>query len=267
VFALFVMAGGVPIAAHDLWIDPTAFFPEPGKIVGLRLRVGQDLLGDPLPRDPDLINQFVVVDPTGRKPIVGRDGADPAGLMRVSGPALLVVGYRSNPSPITLAADKFNDYLKDEGLDAVAAARSRDHRTNADAREIFARCAKSLILSGPPSERQSDQTLGFPLELVAEKNPYLLRTGNDLGVRLTYENQPLPGALVMALNRSNPEAKLAARSDRNGRVSFRLPAEGFWLIKTVHMIPAPAGSNADWESFWASLTFELKNTTAGSVPK
>ena len=30
-----------------------------------------------------------------------------------------------------------------------------------------------------------------------------------------------------------------------------------WLIKAVHMIPAPAGSNAEWASFWASLTFEL----------
>jgi len=267
VFALVVMASGASVAAHDLWIEPTAFFPEPGKIVGVRLRVGQDLLGDPLPRDPDLINQFVVVDPSGRRPIVGRDGADPAGLLRVTSPALLVVGYRSNPSPIVLAADKFNAYLRDEGLDAVAAARSRDHRTNADAREIFARCAKSLILSGPPSERQGDQTLGFTLELVAEKNPYLLHTGDDLGVRLTYENQPLAGALVIALNRSNPAAKLTARSDRNGRVSFRLPAEGFWLIKAVHMIPAPSGSNADWESFWASLTFELRNPTAGTATK
>jgi hypothetical protein len=32
-----------------------------------------------------------------------------------------------------------------------------------------------------------------------------------------------------------------------------------WLIKAVHMIPAPAGSKAEWASFWASLTFELRN--------
>jgi hypothetical protein len=29
-----------------------------------------------------------------------------------------------------------------------------------------------------------------------------------------------------------------------------------WLIKAVHMIPAPAGTNAEWQSYWASLTFE-----------
>ena len=49
----------------------------------MRLRVGQDLLGDPIPRDPSLINQFIVEDAAGRKPVVGRDGADPAGFVRV----------------------------------------------------------------------------------------------------------------------------------------------------------------------------------------
>src|SRR5712691_5042351 len=59
--------------AHDMWIDPTTFSPESGQIVGVRLRVGQDFLGDPLPRDPTLINQFVFEDAAGRKPLVARD--------------------------------------------------------------------------------------------------------------------------------------------------------------------------------------------------
>src|SRR5437867_2020675 len=175
VVAFALLFGGVSMAAHDLWIEPTAFFPEAGKVIGVRLRVGQDLQGDPLPRDPDLIKEFVVVEPTGRKPVVGRDGADPAGLLRVSGFGLLVVGYRSNPSPIVLGAAKFNQYVKDEGLDAVAALRARRGQSQADAHEIFARCAKSLLLSGPVSAGQHDETLGFTLELVAERNPYALR--------------------------------------------------------------------------------------------
>src|SRR5438105_2557365 len=59
-----------PLVAHDMWIEPTTFLPETGQIVGVRLRVGQDMLGDPLPRDPMLINQFVVEDSSGRKPVV-----------------------------------------------------------------------------------------------------------------------------------------------------------------------------------------------------
>ncbi|HEV8714275.1 MAG TPA: DUF4198 domain-containing protein [Candidatus Binatia bacterium] len=254
-----------PLLAHDMWIVPTTFSPEPGEIVGVRLRVGYDLLGDPLPRDPALVNQFVVEDAAGRKPVIGRDGVDPAGFLRVAMPGLLVIGYRSNPSAIELAAEKFNQYVKEEGLDAVAELRARRNETGASARELFSRCAKSLVLSGSPSEAQGDRPLGFTLELVAERNPYVLRADEDLPVLLTYENRPLAGALVVAMNRLNLSEKLAARTDNAGRVQFQLRPGGMWLVKAVHMVPAPAGSHAEWESFWASLTFELRTRNAQGI--
>ena len=181
--------------------------------------------------------------------------------LRVATPGLLVVGYRSNPSSVDLTADKFNQYLRDEGLDAIAALRARRNETSAKAHEIFSRCAKSLVLSGSPSTGQGDRVLGFTLELVAERNPYATRAGEELPVRLTYENRPLAGALVVAMNRLNPSEKVAARTDKEGRVRFRLRPGGMWLVKAVHMIPAPAGSNAEWQSFWASLTFEPAGNT------
>lgn len=255
--ALAVVLSGASLSAHDVWIEPTTFSPYLGEIVGVRLRVGQDFLGDPLPRNAALIDQFLVEDADGRKPVAGRHGADPAGLLRVSVPGLLVIGYRSNPSTIEQTADKFNAYLKEEGLDAVAALRARRGQANRGSREMFSRCAKSLVLSGAPHHAQGDRPLGFTLELVAERNPFTMEAGQELPVRLTYENRPLAGALVVAINRAQPSEKLAARSDRDGRVRFRLPRTGIWLIKAVHMVEAPAASGADWVSYWASLTFEL----------
>lgn len=258
---LVVVAIGLlptPIFGHDLWIEPTTFSPERGQIVGVRLRLGQDLLGDPVPRNPALLNQFIVEDASGRNPIYGRNGADPAGLLRVARPGLHVLGYYSHPSIVELAAGKFNQYLKEEGLDTIAALRARRNETGASARELFTRCAKSLVLSGSPSKTQTDRRLGFPLELVAERNPYTLRAGEDLPVCLLYQNRPLPGVLVVAMNRLNPSEKLSARTDANGRVRFRVRPNGMWLIKAVHMIQSPPGTISQWESFWASLTFELR---------
>lgn len=253
-----VAVSGASLVAHDMWIVPTTFAPDAGQIVGVGLRVGQDLVGDPIPRDPALINQFVFEDATGRKPLVGRAGANPAGLLRVAAPGVIVIGYHSNPSAVELTAEKFNQYLQEEGLDEVAAARAARHQSGAKAREIFSRCAKSLVFSGPAKEDQGDRNLGFTLELVAEQNPYAIRSGQDLPVRLIYETRPLAGALIVAMNRRNPAEKLTARTDSDGRVRFRLGAGGMWLIKAVHMVPAPAGANADWASFWASLTFDLR---------
>jgi uncharacterized GH25 family protein len=254
-----------PLSAHDMWIEPTSFLPEAGRVVGVRLRVGQDFLGDPIPRDRELIDQFISVDSTGRKDVYGHEGSDPAGLVRIADPGLLILGYQSRPKAIVLPATIFNQYLKDEGLDAIAGLRAHRKQTNSDAREIFARCAKSLVDYGLPAANQTDRVLGFTLELIAEKNPYTWRAGEDLPVRLMYQGRPLAGALVVAMNRAKPAARMMARTDNKGRVTFRPPQDGVWLVKAVHMVAAPDGANADWASFWASLTFELKTSGISGV--
>ena len=253
-----LLGAAPPLFAHDLWIEPTSFSPAPGQLVGVRLRVGMNLAGDPVPRVPGLVNQFVVASTIDRKPVFGRNGTDPAGVVRVEGTGLRVIGYYSNPSWIELPAEKFNAYLEEEGLDSVRALRVLRNETAAGARELYSRCAKSLLLSGPPSEAEGDRPLGFPLELVAERNPYALGAAEDLPVRLTYQNRPLEGALVVAIDSLDPNERLSARSDRDGRVRFRLRPGGMWLVKAVHMVPAPAGSDADWRSYWASLTFRVE---------
>jgi hypothetical protein len=91
-----------------MWIEPSSFLPKAGQVVTLRLRVGQDFIGDPIPRSAALINQFVVEDKAGRKPVIGREGADPAGILRATSSGMQVVGYRSNPSNVELPAEMFN---------------------------------------------------------------------------------------------------------------------------------------------------------------
>jgi len=252
-----LLAAGERVAAHDLWIEPTSFTPERGRVVGLRLRVGQDFLGDPVPRDPGAIEEFVSATAAGVTAVPGRDGADPAGLIRPADRGLLVIGYRTRPFPIELPAEKFNQYLADEGLDAVQRARARAGHEGTPARELFSRCAKSLLQAGPVGAGDTDRALGMRLELVARNNPYALRAGQSLDVRLLYERRPLSNALVVALNRRDPKMAVRVRTDRDGRVRIPLGAAGPWLVKAVHMIPAPRDSGAEWQSFWASLTFQL----------
>jgi hypothetical protein len=254
----------VPALAHDMWIEPSTFLPVPGDIVPIRLRVGQKLLGDPMPRDPQLVKDFVVEESVGagvgknraRKPVVGRDGGDPAGFVRPTS-GLAVVGYQSHPSVVDMTADKFNQYLAEEGLEAIVAERRRRHLSGSGARDLFTRCAKALLYTGAARGAQ-DRPLGFELELVAEKNPY--ETNGDVPIRLTYRNRPLAGALVVAINRLRPDDRLTARTDAAGRVHFHFTPGGLWLVKAVHMVAAADRARADWASYWASLTFQPDST-------
>ncbi|HEX5110443.1 MAG TPA: DUF4198 domain-containing protein [Vicinamibacterales bacterium] len=256
---VLIVFGGTTLSAHDFWIEPPAFQTRPGALVGLHLMVGERMLGDAIPRDTAGIERFVVARDAQEQPVPGREGGDPAGVLRVDGAGLLIVGYHSRPHAIELTADKFEKYLGEEGLDAVQAILARMKRKPAVAREQFSRCAKSLLSSGATSVAERDRAIGLPLELVADRNPYALAgTQPDFPVTLLYRGKPLRDALVIAINRDDPDGRLRARTDRDGRVSFRLPRSGVWLIKAVHMIPAESGHDVDWESFWASLTFELR---------
>ena len=93
---------------------------------------------------------------------------------------------------------------------------------------------------------------------MAEKNPY--ETNGDVPIRLIYQNRPLAGALVVAINRLRPDDKLTARTDGAGRVRFQFTPGGLWLVKAVHMVAAADRTKADWTSYWASLTFQPDRT-------
>ena len=164
-----------------MWIEPTTFFRTPARSSACGCRVGQDFLGDPLPSRCSAHRPVRREDAAGRKPLVGRDGADPAGLLRVAEPGLLVIGYRSNPSPVELTADKFNQYLKEEGLDAIAALRARRRSDRRGPASCFRAAPRASCSRDPAQAAKGDRALGFTLELVAEKNPYTLRRAGRSG--------------------------------------------------------------------------------------
>jgi uncharacterized GH25 family protein len=251
-------------SAHDFWIEPSTFRPAVGERVTAALRVGQKLSGDPLPRIPTLIDRFVIKGESGVEgPVVGRPGADPAGMALVADAGLHWIGYQSNPYPVALEAPKFEDYLRDEGLERIIEARKKKGQSAAPGRERFYRCAKALLdtPAGAPSH-VFDSPLGFTFEIVPRKSPYAIRPGGDLPLTLLFRGKPMVNILVVAMSKDDPEKAVRARTDAKGRVTLNLAHGGFWLIKAVHMEAAPADAGVDWESWWASITFDLSGSSA-----
>lgn len=246
-----------PALSHDFWIEPSSFHPPAGSELAVSLRVGEHFRGDPVPRVDPRIVKFVLASASGDTPIGGLPAADPAGLVRVVSPGLAVIGYRSQRTAITLEAEKFEKYLADEGLDAVLKARKTRGEQGKAGNEVYSRCAKSLIAVDGTGKTGFDRALGFTVEIVAESNPVTLHAGDSMRVRVLHEGEPLAGALVKAIALDDPDNTLSARSGKDGRAAFRLARKGVWLVKTVHMVPAPRETGADWESLWASLTFEI----------
>jgi hypothetical protein len=223
------------------------------------LRVGEDFSGTSQPFVPDWIVDFSVSGPDGRAPVAGFVGDDPAAVLRAREPGLQLIGYHSQRSFVNLEADRFNAYLEAEGLDAVLETRRRRGEAAASGRELYSRCAKALVRVGAAAGGTGfDRVLGYPLELTPRTDPYALSPPGDLRLTLTFLGKPVAGVLVVAFTAEQPAQRLRARTNARGDVRLRLDRPGRWLVKAVHMVERPdSDPQADWESFWASLTFQL----------
>lgn len=259
-------------AAHEFWIEPETFRPRVDQNIGIRLFVGDGFPGEPRPRDPRRLEKFVVAGAVWESPIPGADGEDPAGIHRFSRPGVHVLGYRSTPVQHTMEAEKFEAYLKDEGLPHIVAQRAERGESAKPGRERFSRCAKCIVSVGDPTAADTGyaRTLAMPAELTPVDNPYLKTAGTEYAVRLTHEGKPAPAAVVKVFCKTRPGVVLDVTTDQDGVARFTPDTPGMWLVGNVYMRPVPPAADgspnpeADWDSLWASLTFEVLPAAAAA---
>ena len=254
VLALIVLLRAPAASAHEFWIEPGQFRPDAGAKVPLRLYVGQYFKGSSLPFLTDSFERFYYADARGSENFRGVLGDDPAATLTIRAPGRIWIVFRSTPYELTYdKPGEFDAFLLKEGIDHLVPPAQRG---KLPVKEVYSRCAKSLLIAGAASGPAPDRAFGLPLELIAESDPSAGRSA-EFRVILLHRGAALPGALLTAFHKEAPESRLEARTDASGRARLALDRPGVWLLNAVHLIPASRKSGAQWETLWASLTFEL----------
>ena len=240
--------------AHDFWIEAAPFTGESPRIVPISLHTGNDLIGFTQPNIAEWYRDFSYVHQGKREPMPGRMGDDPAGQLPAFSPGLYLIGYENHPDFVKLEPELFKKYLIEEGLRSVLIHRATYQQEDQPGREFYRRCAKSLMRIGDaePTLEELQYPLGYKLELFPLNSPY---SDSTLKVKLLYDGKPVQDLLVIAFNRAQPKKRSLARTDSQGLAQVNIDRPGVWIVKAVHAVPYPE-DNAEWESFWASLTFE-----------
>lgn len=250
-----------PVSAHEFWIEPLDFSVDAETEIRADLRVGQDFKGDAFPFVASRFKAFKSYDGLGEKDVDGTTGDLPALSLTPREDGLTIVTYVSAGERIRFREwEKFAAYLDLEGLTAIPALHDARGLARDDIRELYTRCAKTLVSVGTGAEDR-DRATGMPLELVAGENPLTLTPGAAMSFTLLWQGEPLPDTQVALFRKDgNTETgtKTLTRTGADGRASFTLPASGTYMAASVHMIEAAADSNADWQSYWASLTFAVE---------
>jgi uncharacterized GH25 family protein len=258
-----LLLGASSIAgAHEFWVEPSTFSLAAGARLDVRLCVGDGFESWPLPRNERRIERFESIGQSGKQPLLGIDGADPAGVARLQMSGGYILAFESKHTLANMPAEQFSAYLEEKGLERILKLREQRGESQSAARDAYSRHAKALIRVGESRERLADRAIGLKLELVAEPE----RPGDERIFRLLHEGKPLANALVTATLLGAASGDLHARTDKQGRATFKLHAPGAWRVDAVHMLEARDAAAADWESLWASLTFEHSAPGSSAPP-
>ena len=151
----------------------------------------------------------------------------------------------------------FKGYLEDNGLEGLFSAGRNGANLEEPAREEYTRYAKLLVQTGEKTDDTYKQKAGLRLEIIPEKNPYTLRTGDHLQCLVLYEGKPVPHSLVKVWSRLNRTTFLQNMyTEADGTIRFPLSTKGGWMVSTVKMIPGEKPGTG-WHSLWGSLVFGI----------
>lgn len=181
--------------------------------------------------------------------------------VRTGAEGTYVIGASLRPRELRLAAADFNKYLATDGVPDVLDARRRSGALGRPARERYSKHVKAVMQVGAARSGGFDTPLGYPAELVPLDNPYALRLGGVLRLRALVDGAPVASQFVIGGGRTASGGRLAQRTfrtDSAGVVRVPLRARGVWYVKFIHMVPVTGDTAVDYESKWATITFEVR---------
>ena len=241
--------------AHELWVQPMAHVVNQSELIKVTIMHGERFQGDPVARNSPMIRRYELMHPDHEAiPVVGLN-TTVDGYIRPANEGVIV--YHTKRYESNLPAEQFTGYLREEGLGEIERRREALGESEMPGREVYSRCAKSVILlaggSADPSE--VDHDTGLPLEIIlkaidAESDTPRVRA------LIEFNDAPIAGIRVVAVSKSDPEHLIELKSDPDGMIRFDA-APGDWMITTLHIERATDIETAEWESYWASSTFAI----------
>lgn len=274
--ALFVAASA---KAHDFWLVPDAFAVAEGSAVTVRGQTSSRFPTSESAVATDRVADARLLSASSDERITDLSHAGTSLVLRhrPSTRGQRIVAIILHPRSVRESAASFRRYLQLEGapealdrLDREGLLTGRDSVTRR-----YAKYAKTLVEVGRGGPRAFARPAGHPLEFIPLRDPWGLRAGDTLSLRVLYRGQSLPGARVHAgyvtgdlerarvdtSARTSADVHLTANAD--GVIRVAISSTGLWNVRMIHVAQAAAASGADWDTHWATLVFQVGAAATG----
>ena len=251
--------------AHDLYILPGMFHLTSTGLIRLALHNGDSFPESEVAPKPERLKSAQLLgkgleSSLRNLRIVGKETVAE---VNVPLPGEYLLAVATVPNFIELSPEKFAEYLKEEGLTNVIEWRNLNGENAKPGRERYTKFAKSLVILGTP-DGFYNQPLHWPIEIIPLADPYTLHAGGRLPVRVLFHEKPAEGLQVewawassVGEGPAGKQVMVAGRTGADGILEIPLARAGRYRLHSLKMERCKEPGAADWESSWASLTFEI----------
>ena len=259
---ILLLVSATLLLAHDLFLKLETYFVPPNASIRVAVLNGSFAASEG-PVTPDRLLDLSLVGPVQRRAIA-RTAWKPSGdstwlTVQTGAAGTYVIGASLSPRQIALTADEFNSYLKEDGIPDILNARTLNGELGVAVRERYQKHVKAVLQVGDTRTEAYAAVLGYPAEIIPLSNPYAAKIGDTLAVRALVDGKPIASQMLLSGGERDGQAIAEnwARSDTAGVARFALTEAGKWYIKFIRMVPV-SGDSVNYESKWATLTFEVR---------
>ncbi len=246
-------------SAHDLWLVPDAQ-TSVGRPVMVRANSGMDFpISENAPDPAAFVPRFVIAPDETRFELEAAGKEEKSGLLRFrpGHAGIFALAVETQPKHITLSAEQFNEYLVADGLPHIYRLRAKEKTLDQPGRERYSKSPKALVQVGDGGAGDPSRVLGLTLEIVPLANPFRLKVGDTLRVRVLFRNEPLADAnLGWDVPGDGESPSGTVRTDARGEAIVPIARTGLMTVRLTHMT-RPRTEEYEWESFWTTLTFRI----------
>lgn len=246
--------------SHEFWLMPQKFKYEVGEKMNLDFKVGEGFTGDYWDMGKNKVEKLSLYNRVAKIDLIAKIKSTKGNNVEYafSNVGTQLIAMESGSSFIESTPEEFIEYLTEDGLDEIKDERKKRGEEGKNAKEVYTRYAKLLLQVGDKTDDTYKKAAGLKLEIVPTQNPYDLKSGDHLECKVLYRGNPEPRALVKVWSHVGNRVFLQnIYTESDGSIRFPISSAGPWMVSSVKMVRSQA-ANAEWESMWASLVFEIE---------
>ena len=248
------------IGAREFWLQPLKFVYKSGEKLEISFKAGENFIGGPWNLQKNQIESLVLQQLSKSSSVMDSvtDGNKDNVSITLNDAGTCLLTMQTKNAVNEWEAEKFNTFLKENGLDEILDRRTKANALASPTSEHYSGYTKLLVQVGEKKDDTHKKVNNFPVEIVPLENPYSLKIGDPIHFKILFDGKPVFGVRVKVWNRFDNRTTIQnIYTEKDGTLETRVSSPGPWMVSVVRMVPSRQ-PGADWQSYCGSLVFGIE---------